>query len=238
MNITIGDNIEIEVIKKNIKNMHLSVHPPNGRVRIAAPISMKDEAIRIFAISKLSWIKKQQEMYKGQERISKRDYVSGESHYYQGNRYLLNVIHTNKKQKVQVSGNNQINLYMRDNSTIEQREKVMNEWYRSRLKEQIPVLIEKWEKEIGVKVGSLGIKLMKTKWGSCNIKAKRIWINLELAKKNPRCLEYIVVHEMVHLLERYHNERFKAFMDEFIPNWMSLKSELNGLIHESGQWEY
>lgn len=236
-NIIIG-NIKIEVIKKNIKNLHLSVHPPNGRVRIAAPLMMNDEAIRIFAISKLSWIKKQQAKFQEQERQSEREYVSGESHYYQGRRYLLNVVYTKKKQRVEISKNNQINLYVHEGSTADQRERVMMEWYRSELKKQIPDLIAKWEKHIGVKVISWGVKLMKTKWGTCNPKAKRIWLNLELAKKNPRCLEYIVVHEMIHLIEKHHNERFYAYLEQFIPNWKEIKEELNGLIFESSKWSH
>jgi len=233
-NIIIGD-IQVEIIKKNIKNIHLSVHPPNGRVRIAAPLTMNDEAIRIFAISKLSWIKKQRAKFQEQERQSEREYVSGESHYYQGIRYLLNVVYTNKKQRVEISKNNQLDLYVREGSSTEQRKKVMMEWYRNELKKQIPDLIAKWEKKIGVKVNSWGVKLMKTKWGTCNPTAKRIWVNLELAKKNPRCLEYIVVHEMIHLLEKHHNERFYTYLEQFIPNWKEIKSELNGLIFDIGK---
>lgn len=236
-NIIIG-NIKIEVIKKNIKNLHLSVHPPNGRVRIAAPLMMNDEAIRIFAISKLPWIKKQQAKFQEQERQSEREYISGESHYYQGRRYLLNVVYTKKKQRVEINKNNQINLYVHEGSTAGQRERVMMEWYRSELKKQIPDLIAKWEKHIGVKVNSWGVKLMKTKWGTCNSKAKRIWLNLELAKKNPRCLEYIVVHEMIHLIEKHHNEWFYAYLEQFIPNWKEIKEELNGLIFESSKWSH
>ena len=232
--ITIGD-IQIEIIKKNIKNLYLSVHPPYGRVRIAAPIMMDDETIRIFAISKLAWIKKQRSRYREQERQSKREFVSGESHYYEGVRYLLNVVYTNKKQRVETSQNRRIDLYVRDGSTVEQREKVMMEWYRSRLKDKIPDLIAKWERKMGVNVNSWGVKLMKTKWGTCNPYAKRIWINLELAKKNPRCLEYIVVHEMAHLLEKHHNERFRAYMDQFMPDWREIKAELNNLIFESSR---
>ncbi|MDI6619545.1 MAG: SprT family zinc-dependent metalloprotease [Clostridiales bacterium] len=232
--ITIED-IQIEIIKKNIKNLYLSVHPPYGRVRIAAPIMMDDETIRIFAISKLAWIKKQRSRYREQERQSKREFVSGESHYYEGVRYLLNVVYTNKKQRVETSQNRQIDLYVRDGSTVEQREKVMMEWYRSRLKDKIPDLIAKWERKMGVNVNSWGVKLMKTKWGTCNPYAKRIWINLELAKKNPRCLEYIVVHEMAHLLEKHHNERFRAYMDQFMPDWREIKAELNNLIFESSR---
>jgi len=224
--IIIGD-IRVEVIKKKIKNMHLYVQPPNGRVRVTAPLRMNDKVIRDFVVSKLSWIKKQQTKIQEQERQSKREYVSGESHYYQGRRYLLNVLYTNKKQRVEISENNQIDFYIREGSNAEQRERLLMEWYRSELKKQIPDLIAKWEKKIGVKVNSWGVKLMKTKWGTCNPKARRIWINLELARKNPRCLEYIVVHEMVHILEKYHNERFYAYLGRFLPDWKEIKRELN-----------
>lgn len=231
-------DVQIEIVKKNIKNLHLSVHPPYGRVRIAAPKTMSDEAIRVFAICKLSWIKKQRLKFQNQDRQSEREFISGESHYFLGRRYLLNVIYTSKKQRVELIKNNQIDLYVRENSTTEQREKVMSEWYRSFLKEQIPVIISKWEKEIGVKVNSWGVKLMKTKWGTCNIEAKRIWLNLELAKKSPRCLEYIIVHEMIHLLERNHNDRFHSYMDMFMPNWKEIKAELNGMVFENSNWTY
>jgi len=229
----VGD-IEIDLVKKDIKNLHLSVHPPDGRVRISAPVQMNNEAIRLFAISKLSWIKKQRAKFKNQPRQPAREFLSGESHYYQGQRYLLNVITTKKKQRVELDGSSQMNLYVREGARKEQREKVMREWYRRQLKAQIPALIEKWEKRIGVKVNSWGVRQMKTKWGSCNTTAKRIWINLELAKKPPQCLEYIVVHEMVHLLERTHNERFVAYLDQYLPHWRNLKEELNSLIFENG----
>ncbi len=228
----VGD-IEIELIKKNIKNLHLSVLPPDGRVRISAPKKLDDETIRLFAISKLSWIKKQQVKFQNQERQPERDFVSGESHYFLGERYLLNVIYTNKrKQGVEVRNKTYLDLFVRENSNKEQREKVMREWYRRKLKALIPPLIEKWEPIIGVEVDAWGVKLMKTRWGSCNTTARRIWLNLELAKKNPVCLEYIVVHEMVHLLERLHNEKFVAYMDKFLPDWRSTRAELNGLVFD------
>ncbi|HOQ17011.1 MAG TPA: SprT family zinc-dependent metalloprotease [Defluviitaleaceae bacterium] len=230
--VIIIDDIRIEVVKKKIKNIYLYVHPPNGKVKISAPLKMKDEAIRNFVISKLAWIKKQQAKFQAQEGQAETEYVSGERHYYQGIPYILNVMHTNKKQRVEIS-KKQINLFIRPDSTKEQRERILLEWYRSELKKQIPGLISKWENIIGVKVNSWGVKLMKTRWGTCNPKAKRIWINLELAKKSPRCLEYIIVHEMVHLLEKHHNKRFYAFMKQFLPNWREIKAELNGLKLES-----
>lgn len=227
------EDIEIQLIKKNIKNLHLSVLPPDGSVRISAPKELNDEAIRLFVVSKLAWIKKQRAKFKRQERQPEREFVSGESHYFLGQRYLLNVIYTNKRrQGAAIRNKTYLDLFVRENSGKEQRRKVMREWYRSELKVLIPPLIRKWEPQIGVKVESWGVKLMKTKWGSCNIAAKRIWLNLELAKKNPACLEYIVVHEMVHLLERLHNENFVAYMDKFLPNWRSIKAELNGLVFD------
>lgn len=229
----IVNNIEIELIKKNIKNLHLSVLPPNGRVQISAPKRMDDEAIRLFVISKLSWIKKQCSKFEKQERQPEREFISGESHYFLGERYLLNVNYTNKrKQEVKIHNKTYIDLYVREGSTKEQKQNVMKEWYRRELKALIPPLIKKWESIIGVKVEYWGVKSMKTRWGSCNIAAKRIWLNLELSKKTPLCLEYIIVHEMVHLLERHHNERFISYMDKFLPNWRSIKAELNGLVFE------
>lgn len=227
------NNIEIELTKKNIKNLHLSVHPPDGRVKISAPQYMDTDTIRLFAISKLSWIRKQQKKFINQERQPEREYVSGESHYFLGQRYLLNVIYTNKrKQGVEIRNKKYIDLYVRENTPKYLRERAMTEWYRRELKKLIPTIIAKWEPIIGVGVNEFGVKKMKTRWGSCNPKAKRIWLNLELVKKSPTCIEYVVVHEMTHLLERKHNERFIAYMDKFLPNWRAIKAELNGLIYE------
>lgn len=224
--ITIG-NIDIDLIRKNIKNIHLSVYPPDGRVRLAVPERMNDEAVRLFATSKLAWITKQRKKFSEQDRQTVRKFVSGESHYYFGTRYLLNVVETTGKQHIELRTNKYIDLYVRPESTVEKREKIMYDWYRQSLKKIIPAYIKKWEEIMRVTVNDWGVKLMKTKWGTCNVKDKRIWINLELAKKNPRCLEYIIVHEMVHLLERHHNEKYKAYMDKFLPNWKSIKDELN-----------
>lgn len=226
-------DIEIELTKKNIKNLHLSVHPPDGRVRISAPQHMDIDSIRLFAISKLSWIRRQQKKYINQEREPEKEYVSGESHYFLGQRYLLNLVYTNKrKQGVEVRNKKYIDLYVRENTPKYLRERAMTEWYRRELKKLIPTIIAKWEPIIGVEVNEFGVKKMKTRWGSCNPKAKRIWLNLELVKKSPTCIEYVVVHEMTHLLERKHNERFIAYMDKFLPNWRAIKEELNGLIYE------
>ena len=220
------ENIDIELIRKKIKNIHLSVYPPDGRVRLAVPQHMDDEAARDFAVSKLSWIKKQKKKYTTQEKQTIREFVSGENHYFLGVKYLLNVIEANGKQHVKLRDNKYIDLYVRPDSTTEKREKLMSEWYRQNLKDIIPSYIQKWEKIMGVTVNEFGVKQMKTRWGTCNVQDKRIWINLELAKKAPRCLEYIVVHEMVHLLEKHHNQVFKDYMSKFLPDWKSIKDEI------------
>ena len=238
MNPLIIGSLEIEVVRKDIKNLHLGVYPPEGRVRIAAPLRVNDEAVRLFAISKLSWIKRQQAQFEKQRRQSRRDYVSGESHYFKGRRYLLNVVYVKSVPKVVVRSKTYMDLYVREGSDREQREQVMRRWYRRQLKKELPELIAKWQGVIGVEVKEWGIRLMKTKWGTCNAEAGRIWLNLELVKKPVRCLEYIVVHEMVHLLERSHNERFTAYMNEYLPQWRTVREELNEGILGHTKWEY
>lgn len=231
-------NFTIDVVRKSIKNMHLSVYPPTGRVRIAAPSNIDDEAVRLFAISKLGWIKKNQRKFEKQERQSPRAYAERESHYFEGRRYLLRVTEHNSSSKVIIKSKTYIDLFVRPNTSVEQRQIILNEWYRKQLKNQIPELIEKWEKIIGVTVEDWGVKQMKTKWGTCNIEKKRIWVNLELAKKPVNCLEYIVVHEMIHLLERHHNDTFLALLDNYMPKWKLYKEELNHLPVSHGEWNY
>lgn len=229
--------ITAEVVQKDIKNIHLSVYPPNGRVKIAAPNRMDLETIRIFAISKLGWIKRQQTKLSNQEREAPREYISRESHFYLGKRYLLKVVEREGKQSVAIKHDKLI-LQVKPATTTEQRQILVHEWYREQLKALVPNYIAKWEKIMGVEVSEFGIKKMRTKWGTCNTEAKRIWINLELAKKPLECLEYIVVHEMVHLLERSHNARFIAYMTQFLPQWKSLKEELNRLPVSHLDWGY
>lgn len=238
--ITISD-ITVEVIKKDIKNIHLAVYPPNGKVRLAAPKEVNDETIRLYAVSKLSWIRKQQRNFKQQDRQTERNYVNRETHYFFGKKYLLKIIDTPRNsvnQKVTIYNKSEIHLHLKEGSTSLYKHNVINEWYRNELKKVIPAIIDKWEKIMGVQVEDWGVKQMKTKWGTCNIKAKRIWINLELAKKPEKCLEYIVVHEMIHLLERKHSEIFLAYMNKFLPNWKQIKNELNKLPVSHIDWEY
>jgi predicted metal-dependent hydrolase len=223
----IVNDLVVDVVRKNIKNLHLGVYPPAGRIRVAAPLRVNDEAVRLFTISRLAWIKRQQAKFAGQERQSAREFVSGESHYYQGHRYLLNVIYHQGSPAVSLRNNKTMDLLVRTGSDTSVRERVLTTWYRRRLKEEITPLIAKWEGVIGVKVAAWGVKQMKTKWGTCSIEARRIWLNLELIKKPVHCLEYIIVHEMMHLLERHHNERFTAYMNRFMPLWQYYREELN-----------
>lgn len=231
-------NIKIDIVRKEIKNIHLAVYPPSGRVRIAAPLKLNEDAIRLFAISKLGWIKRNQRNFEGQERIAPREYKQRESHYFKGRRYLLTIVENEAKPKVVLKNKKFIELHIRPDTLTIKRHEILNEWYRDQLKKQIPVIIDKWENILNVKVEDWQVKQMKTKWGSCNIEKKRIWINLELAKKPEHCLEYIIVHEMIHLLERYHNEKFLYYINKFMPNWKSLKQELNRLPVSHADWKY
>jgi len=223
----LGDMI-VDVVQKNIKNIHLSVYPPEGRIRISAPNRLDLATIRAFVISKLGWIRKQQTRLKNQKREVPKEFINRESHYFNGKRYLLKIIEREAAPKV-VLKHSTIELHIRPQTNAMKRKSILNEWYRQKLKETVPSLIEKWEKKMTVQVNEFGIKKMKTRWGTCNLRAKRIWLNLELAKKPPEYLEYIVVHEMVHLLERKHNNRFTALMTGFIPRWRFYKDELNRL---------
>ena len=231
-------NVEIDVVRKDIKNMHLAVYPPHGRIRLAVPQKTDEEVLRLFAISKLGWIKKHVKNFKKQARETKRDYVSGESHFFQGKRYILEVQEHDGYSKVKLSGPKKISVKIPVGSSVERKADIMKEWYRKQLKIQIPPLIEKWEKIVGVKVDDWGVKQMKTKWGACNVDAKRIWLNLELAKKPPICLEYILVHELVHLHERNHNDRFIQLMNKFMPKWRLHRNELNNLPIVHNDWGY
>lgn len=224
------DDIEIEITKKNIKNIYLSVNPPNGEVRISAPKKMTEDAIKLFVVSKISWIEKQKEKFDNQEKIMEKEYITGESHYYFGESYLLNVVYqSSNKANVEIRNKKYIDLYVKEGSSREKREYIMKEWYRKELKSIIPSMIDKWEKIMNLKVKEWGVKQMKTRWGTCNPNASRIWLNLELAKTPPHFLEYIIVHEMAHLIEKGHGDKFKAIMDKYYPNWRNVRKELKML---------
>ena len=224
----------MEIVRKPIKNLHLGVYPPHGRVRVAAPHAVNDEAVRLAVVTRLPWIKKQQAGFGRQERQSARRYVSGETHFLFGRRYRVNVIEEDARPKVSIKNAKSLTLHVRPGSNAEQREKIMLDWYRGQLRATAGPLIAKWAKLIGVPMPDWRIKRMKTKWGSCSTSAKRVWLNLELAKKPPQCIEYVIVHELSHLIERSHNDRFVKLLDRHVPNWRSVRAELNAapLKHE------
>ena len=228
----------MHVIRKAVKNLHLSVLPPSGRVRVTAPLLMNKEAVRMAVITRLGWIKHQQTKFANQERETERDYVTGESHYYFGQRYRLNVVNHNSPAHVIVRNKSTIDLYIPETSDTARRGRVLREWYRRELKTLLPPLVEKWGSIIGVDVAEWRVRRMKTKWGSCSIEAHRIWLNLELAKKPVQCLEYTIVHEMVHLLERYHTRRFTALVDDFMPRWREAKALLGQYPLAHATWDY
>ncbi len=230
--------LKVDVVRKDIKNMHLAVYPPTGRVRIAAPLRVNDEAVKLFAISKISWIRKHQRNFEAQDRQAPRQYKERESHYFLGKRYLLRITEQDAPAKVELKTKTYIDLFVRPNTTTEQKQTILNEWYRTELKKLVQPLIDKWQKQIGVTVNDWQVKQMKTKWGTCNIEKERIWLNLELAKKPLHCLEYIIVHEMVHLLERHHNNNFLNYMNTYLPNWREIKNELNSLPVSHSNWGY
>jgi predicted metal-dependent hydrolase len=221
------DQINIDVVLKNIKNMYLAILPPLGKVRISAPKKTKLESIKMFALTKLNWIKKQQA--KMLKKPAKKDYINNEEHYFLGEKYLLNVVQTNKKASVEfINGN--IVLNIKAGFTQMQIKNLLQNWYRSELKKIVWKLIIKWEKIMNLQIAELHIRQMKTRWGSCHITKKKIVINLELAEKPLHCLEYVVVHEMVHFFERKHNQRFKNYMTYYLPNWQVCKKQLNSIL--------
>ncbi len=230
--------LTVEVVRKAIKNLHLGVYPPHGRVRVAVPLAVNDDAVRLAVIGKLGWIKQQRAKFEAQPRQSQREMVSGESHYFLGQRYRLRVIEHQGAGRVVLRKKTMIDLYVRPDTGAGQREAVLQHWYREQLKAQIPLLLEKWQPLLGVQVADWGIKRMKTKWGSCNANARRIWLNLELAKKPVQCLEYILVHELMHLLERHHNDRFMALMDKHMPAWRLCRDELKQMPLGHEAWSY
>jgi predicted metal-dependent hydrolase len=224
------EDLTINVTRKNIKNINLTIHPPKGEIRVSVPLNINDEAVRLFAISKLHWIKKNQAKIKAQTRQKPKEFISGESHYYQGKKYLLNVISYPDKPKIEIRNNTYLDLYIKEGSDINERRQTLINWYRKQIKIEIPPLIKKWEKIMDVEVKEWGVKRMKTKWGTCNIQAQRIWLNLELIKTPKQCLEYVIVHEITHFFERNHNTRFKEIMTHFLPNWTVYKEQLNQII--------
>ena len=230
-------NMPVDVVLKDIKNIHLSVHPPAGKVRIAAPLRMDIDTIRVFAITKLAWIKSQQKKLREQERETPREYLDLESHYVWGKRYLLRLVEKAAAPSVELKHRKMI-LQLRPAASHEKRQEVLDAWYREQLKKAVPPLIAKWEKVFGVQAGKVFVRKMKTKWGSCSPGAGTVRLNTDLAKKPLQCLEYIVAHELAHLLERRHNDRFAALMDTHLPQWRQSRELLNGLPLAHADWRY
>ena len=234
--ITLGE-ITIKVELKNIKNIHLNVYPPDGEVRISAPESMTLDRVRVFALSKLGWIKKQQQSFKEQPREAPREFINYESHYFLGERYLLKLIPVKQGFRIEKT-TKELLMYAPESASVEKRREILEEWYREQLRKIAGKMITKWEKVMNLEVREYKIRKMRTKWGTCNREAGRIWLNLELARKPMDCIEYIVVHEMVHFLERTHNERFTELMDFYMPLWRSHREELNRLPFRHVEWGY
>jgi predicted metal-dependent hydrolase len=227
--------IDVDVVYKDIKNLHIGVYPPVGRVRVAAPRRLGEEYVRLAVIQRLPWITRQRKQLQNATRQSSREMVTGESHYVWGARHRLKVIQRPGRPHVELDGERLL-LYVPENTDIDARLKLLQDWQRAQLRAAIPALIETWEPSIGRSVPRWSIQRMKTKWGSCNRETGHIRFNLELAKKHPRCLEYIVVHEMTHLLERGHGERFTKLMDSFLPDWRSRRDDLNNAPLTDEQW--
>lgn len=229
--------ITVDVVKKDVKNVHLSVYPPDGKVRIAAPLRMNVDTIRVFAVSKLSWIKEQQKKVTEQERESPREYVERESHYIWGKRYLLKIVERDGSPLIELRHSKMV-FQVRPDTSTELRRQILDEWYRVQIKTVVQSLIAKWEPVIGVRVNRVFVQRMKTKWGSCSRTSASIRLNTELAKKPSECLEYIVVHEMAHLIEPTHNSRFIDLMDRLVPNWRFYRQLLNRLPVRHESWKY
>lgn len=233
--VTIG-NIKLDLQRKPIKNLHISVLPPEGKVRVSAPLKLSDTAIRMAVVKRIAWIREQQADFAAQPRQSEREMCTGETHYLWGGGYRLDVVQ-GFESNVKLKGG-KIVLSSRKDSTAEKRQLILQDWYRTILRKRVEPLIQQWKERIGVTTSFVGIKRMKTKWGSCNPSTGRIWLNLELVKKPPECLEFIIVHELIHLLERHHNERFKALMHQHLPKWSEYRRTLNRSPLAFDKWGY
>jgi len=231
----IVNGLSVDVTRKRVRNLHLRVCPPRGEVRVTIPFALRDEAVHSLITSRFDWIQRQQEKFKDYMPVAPQEMVSGESHYFCGLPHLLNVIYVRGAGCVVLSENSMaetpaLNMYVREKSTKSYRKKILQAWYKEQMLTVVPPLLEKWQTVLGVQVSDWGVKKMKSKWGSCHTRRKNIWLNLDLIKTTPACLEYVVVHELVHLLEPSHNKRFKSLMDIYLPDWRLHKAELNKTI--------
>ena len=229
--------IAVEVVRKDIKNIHLSVYPPHGAVRVSAPLRLQLDTIRVFAISRLGWIRQQQTRLRAQPRETPREYLERESHYVWGKRYLLELTEANAAPAIRLT-HSSMALQLRPGTSTAAREAIVARWYREQIKAAAPAMVAKWEKALGVAVARVRVQKMKTQWGSCNPLARSIRLNTDLAKKPLQCLEYIVLHELVHLRERQHNERFTALMNQHMPDWPQRRQLLNSALLGHEHWSY
>lgn len=227
--------IDVDVVYKKIKNLHIGVYPPMGRVRVAAPDRLDDDQVRLAVVNRLSWIKRQRERLQAAERQSAREMVTGESHFVWGSRFRLKVIERPGRAHIEIDGDRML-LYVPEGTSTDRRRELLDRWYREQLRQAIPDVIAKWERKMHVTVPKWSIRRMKTKWGSCNRETGHIWFNVELAKKDPDCLEYLAVHEMTHLLERTHGQRFTKLMDKHLPDWRARRDRLNQAPLGHEQW--
>lgn len=234
--IDLGD-LHVDVVRKEIKHVHLSVYPPDGRVRISAPLHMTPDIIRVYAITRLDWIRRQQRKLLLQERETAREYLDRESHYVWGKRYLLRIVEADAAPAVRLK-HSTLELSMRPSSDASRRREVLDAWYRDQLRGAVPTLLNKWEPLLGVRTQRILVQHMKTKWGSCNPVSGNIRLNTHLACKPPDCLEYILVHELLHLIEPTHNARFQSLMDRFMPQWRQVRDQLNRLPVRHENWAY
>ena len=229
--------IDCQVERKDIKNVHLSVYPPNGVVAVSAPLDIESRTLKLFLTTKIPWIRKQQRSFADQRRESPREFIERESHYLWGHRYLLEVEEKEEAPSISIS-HITIHFTIRPNTTVDKRKSLFDQWYRKQLREKAEPLISKWEKKLDVTVKKLFIQHMKTKWGSCTHRKGYVRLNTELAKKDPQCLEYILVHEMIHLIEPTHNQRFRTLMDFHMPNWAIYRKVLNSTPLSHEEWKY
>lgn len=228
--------LEIDVVFKAIKNLHISVYPPDGRIRVAAPDSTNEDIIRLAIVQRLPWIKRQRERLRNAKRQTQREMLSGETHYVWGKRYRLEAADSSGRYHIEIRGDT-LHVTTPSGTDADSKRAALDRWYRRELKAALPDLLEKWQPIIGVEADKVVVRRMKTKWGTCQAASRAIWLNPELAKKNPRCLEYIIVHELTHFLERKHNQRFASLMDRFLPDWQARRDELNGAPLAEEEWK-
>ena len=230
-------DLDVQVVRKAIKNLHVAVYPPEGHVRVAAPEHLDDEAVRLAVIDKLAWIRRQRQTLQAQPRQSEREMVNGESHYVWGRRYRLQIDEREDvRPGVTLTSGGKLRLTVRPEADRKDREKLVAGWYRKQLRAEAKPRISEWAEKLDVDVRDWRIRKMRTKWGSCNPEAGRIWLNVELAKKAPQCLDYIIVHELIHLIERQHSARFEQLLDEVMPNWRTYRDELYRLPLGHEDW--